>query len=97
MVNDLALSLQIVRAMDVQSMKRNQLCFRRSAMIASSAARALKDLRRSPLEQLLLTRLKGKKLGDQPRMHPEARPGGVSAIALVSCLRPTHNVHAHLL
>ncbi|MCC8951894.1 hypothetical protein H8B02_00035 [Bradyrhizobium sp. Pear77] len=49
MMIGLALTLQIVKAIDRQSMKRNQLCFSRRARIASSPTQALKYLRRSSL------------------------------------------------
>ncbi|MHC4055727.1 hypothetical protein [Bradyrhizobium sp. 25ACV] len=45
MVNDLAWTVQIVNAIAIQSMKRNQLCFARRAMIASHAKRTRKYLR----------------------------------------------------
>ncbi|WP_157113423.1 hypothetical protein [Bradyrhizobium embrapense] len=45
----LALTMQIVKAIDRQSMKRNQLCFPRRAMIASRPTQPLKYLRRSSL------------------------------------------------
>ncbi|MBR1021871.1 hypothetical protein JQ559_21055 [Bradyrhizobium viridifuturi] len=47
MVQNLALTLQIVKAIEVQSMKGIQLCFRRRAMFASSATRLREYLRRS--------------------------------------------------
>jgi hypothetical protein len=50
MMNNLALRVQIVKAIDRQSMKRNQLCFQRRAMIASSTTPALKYLRLSPIQ-----------------------------------------------
>ncbi|MBR1203749.1 MULTISPECIES: hypothetical protein [unclassified Bradyrhizobium] len=49
MMIGLALTLQIVKAIDRQSMKRNQLCFPRRAVIASSPMPPLKYLRRSSL------------------------------------------------
>ncbi|WP_426420338.1 hypothetical protein [Bradyrhizobium genosp. A] len=45
MVNDLAWTVQIVNAIAIQSMKRNQLCFARRAMIASHAKLTRKYLR----------------------------------------------------
>jgi hypothetical protein len=62
MMIGLALTLQIVKAIDRQSMKRNQLCFSRHAMIASSPTQALKYLRRpslsSPFRRARSERLK---------------------------------------
>ncbi|WP_139487286.1 hypothetical protein [Bradyrhizobium ivorense] len=94
MENDLALTLQIVKANEAQSMKRNQLCFRRRAMIASSAAHALKDLRRLLVEQSPPGRCNGQNCCNRRGKHPQLLPDFVSASALVSDRRPTHKVHA---
>ncbi|WP_375775894.1 hypothetical protein ACE103_29385 [Bradyrhizobium sp. ma5] len=62
MMIGLALTLQIVKAIDRQSMKRNQLCFPRRAMIASWPTQPLKYLRRpslsSPFQRARPERLK---------------------------------------
>ncbi|MCK1489203.1 hypothetical protein IVA98_29080 [Bradyrhizobium sp. 160] len=44
MMNDLVWTPQIVKAIAIQSMKRNQLCFCCKAMIASPVTQPLKDL-----------------------------------------------------